>query len=372
MNSLFTLFQGQIKFFYEANSTHVYVHFETTFDVFIAQDLMKASNFEYFLPFNSQLRTSFSRSLLFATQICHLLVIVEPASSFDASYLSIFKALKILREKYLLKFLPKLLKNTPAASILTKEFRLCSPRLLFLFEKNGRPINDIASHEIELEDHIYEMLRTNFIITNNAQLSLFSVPKNKKFLYINLDAKLSSDPIVDSVDLLLKYIADDEDPADFQIKPYRGYSCEFHNDSTIKNIDTKKSRSFVALVQEHVDEAISQGFDDSISKYRGKSHFVKLPIAVWYETFKLVNKFDIPAMILIDWLLLSRQMHKIFIENAENSAFVAKDPDYVSFQRQKDCSFIILLFPVSESFFGQFPQCCRHRFTVIIFIIHCM
>lgn len=129
------------------------------------------------------------------------------------------------------------------------------------------------------------MLRTNFIITNNAQQSLFSVPKNKKFLYINTDSQLSSDSIVDSVDLLLKYIADDED---FQIKPYRGYSCEFHSDQAVKNVDTKKTRSFRALIQDHVDEALSHGFDDSISKYRGKSHFVKLPASVWYETFKLV------------------------------------------------------------------------------------
>lgn len=215
------------------------------------------------------------------------MVIVEPSSSFDASYLSIFKGLKILREKYLLKFLPKMLKNTPAGRYLSSEaVRLCAPRFLFFFEKTGRPISDIASHEIEMEDQIYEMLRTNFIITNNAQLSLFSVPKNKKFLYINLDEKLSSDPIVDSVDLLLRYIADEED---FQIKPYRGFSCEFHNDTTTKNIDTKKSRSFSGMVQSHVDEAISHGFDDSISKYRGKSHFVKLPVAAWYETFRLVN-----------------------------------------------------------------------------------
>lgn len=249
---------------------------------------MKASSFEYFLPFNSQLRTRFSRSLLFATQICHLVVIVEPSSSFDASYLSIFKALKILREKYVLKFLPKLLRNTPAGTYLSSESRLCAPRFCFLFETTGRPISDIASHEIELEDHIYEMLRTNFIITNNAQQSLFSVPKNKKFLYINTDSQLSSDAIVDSIDLLLKYITDDED---FQIKPYRGYSCEFHSDQAVKNVDTKKARSFRALIQDHVDEALAHGFDDSISKYRGKSHFVKLPASVWYETFKLVNIF---------------------------------------------------------------------------------
>lgn len=105
-----------------------------------------------------------------------------------------------------MKFLPKLLKNTSAGNVLNKEVRLCSPRFLFFFEKLGRPIDNLTSHEIEMEDSIYQMLRTNFIITNNSQLSLFSIPKNKKFLFVNTDEKLNSDPIADSLDLLLKYI----------------------------------------------------------------------------------------------------------------------------------------------------------------------
>ena len=257
------------------------------------------------------MRTKFARTLLFATQISHIVVLVEPSSSFDASYLSIFKGLKIIREKYVLKFLPKLLKNTAAGSYLNKEVRLCSPRFLFFFEKIGRSIdsNNLTSHEIDMEDSIYQMLRTNFIITNNAQLSLFSIPKNKKFLYVNTDENHNSDPIADSLDLLLKYIDGSDD--EFQYKPYRGYAVEYAEDEKTIDFDDKNKRSFLKLLQEHVDEAMSQGFDDSISKFRGKSHFVRLPLKLWFETFKF--------------------MHKIFIENPANANFEAKDPDYASF-----------------------------------------
>jgi len=220
-----------------------------------------------------------------------------------------FKALKIIREKYVLKFLPKMLKNTSAGSYLGKEVRLCSPRFLFFFEKSGRPISDISSHEIEMEDGIYQMLRTNFIITNNSNLSLFSVPKNKKFLYINTDEELNSDPIVDSVELLLKYIHSPDD--EYQTKPWRGYGMPYAHDKKTVDIDENKKRRFLNLLQDHVDEAIQHGFDDSIAKYRGKNHFVRPTMKTWFETFKF--------------------MYKLFVENPNNANFEAKDPDYKAF-----------------------------------------
>lgn len=271
--------------------------------------MIKSSDFDFFLPFNSQLRTRFAQLLLLATQICHIVIMVEPSPTFDASYLSIFKGLKIIREKYLLKFLPKMIKNT-ACSYLSKEVRLCSPRFLFFFEKIGRKVSDLTTHEIDVEDSIYQMLRTNFIITNNSQLSLFSIAKNKKFAFINTDEKINSDPIVDSLDLLLAYI-DGSNDDDFLFKPYRGYGVQYESDEKTADVDVDdKKRSFLNLLNEHVDEALQSGFDDSHVKYRGKNHFVRPSAKTWYETFKF--------------------MHKIFVENPRNPAFEAKDADYVS------------------------------------------
>lgn len=245
-------------------------------------------------------------------------MLVEPSSSFDVSYLPIFKALKIIREKYVMKFLPKILKNSSVGAQLGKEARFCSPRVLFFFEKSGRDsvAEDVTAHEIEMEDYIYAQLRTNFVITNNANNSLFSIPKNKKFLYINTDENINSDPIADSLDCLFKYIEMTTD--DLQISPYRGYGgVQYEYDEKTIDYEDKKKRNFIALLNEHVNEAIQgQGFDDSISKYRGKTHFVRTSMKAWFDTFKL--------------------MHKIFIENPRNGLFEANDPDYV----RARCSFI--------------------------------
>jgi protein SMG8 len=274
------------------------------------QDLVKKSDFVHFLSFHSDIRTRFARMLLLATQICHIVILVEPSSSLDTSYLSIFKALKIIREKYVLKFLPKLLKNTSIGSSLSREARLCSPRFIFFFEKAGRPIDSMGAYSIEIEDQIYQMLRTNFIITNNSQLSLFSIPKNQKFLFINDDETLNCDPVVDSLDLLLSYIENDNNEM-MQYKPHRGFGINYIQDIHNKDVDKKKKQSFYNLLMDFVDEAFNHGFDDSISKYRGKNHFVWPSAKSWYEIFKL--------------------MHTIFIENPLNESFEARDADYKSF-----------------------------------------
>jgi protein SMG8 len=120
---------------------------------------------------------------------------------------------------------------------------------------------------------------------------------------------LTSDPIADSLDLLLKYI-DGGPEEEFQYKPYRGYGIQHAIDEKTKDFDDHKEKSFLKLLNDHVNEAMQHGFDDSVSKYRSKNHFVRPPMKIWYESFKF--------------------MHTIFIENPKNSSFAAKDPDYVS------------------------------------------
>lgn len=51
------------------------------------------------------------------------------------------------------------------------------------------------------------------------------------------------------------------------------------------------------------------GFDDSLSKFRGKIHFVRPSVKSWFEIFKI--------------------MHKIFIENPDSPDFEPNDVDYV-------------------------------------------
>lgn len=61
------------------------------------------------------------------------------------------------------------------------------------------------------------MLRNEFIVVNNSNNSLFSIPANLRFVYYNLNDKLREDPLLKSVEMLHELIQkpnfaqDDED-----------------------------------------------------------------------------------------------------------------------------------------------------------------
>lgn len=110
---------GQISFYFdETNDKILYIHFQTTFDERImeqvlherfASDAATAADASTTdkrhhrrmepttVSFHSYLRTRFAQILLFAIQVCHIIVLVEPSNIFDTSYLNIFKALKVIR-----------------------------------------------------------------------------------------------------------------------------------------------------------------------------------------------------------------------------------------------------------------------------------
>lgn len=168
--------EGQITFYHKPGDEILFIHFETTFDNFCVEKMldewMNSGQFEQFMIFNSEVKTRFARSLLFATHICHVVVLVETGNNFDPSYLSLFKSLKVLREKHVAKFLPKLAKAANLPLALGKESRLCCPRFIFFFEnfpdEDGTSKEDISKFEFQVEDNIYKMLRNDFIIMNNT------------------------------------------------------------------------------------------------------------------------------------------------------------------------------------------------------------
>lgn len=126
---------GKITFYFKNNGNSLYIHFETTFDYYVQQKLLEQimdndntnKNNEFdgkddtdnsssatsnpgknldrerlksltnIMHFNSYVRTRFARILLFAIQICHIIVMVETSNIFDSSYISIFKSLKAIR-----------------------------------------------------------------------------------------------------------------------------------------------------------------------------------------------------------------------------------------------------------------------------------
>lgn len=113
---------GQIKFYFnESEGKSLYIHFQTTFDEKVMEQLLiermgkaaatveakdepaiqekrstKRRNSATH-SIHTVIRAKFAQVLLFAIQICHIVILVEPNNAFDTSYLTIFKALKVIR-----------------------------------------------------------------------------------------------------------------------------------------------------------------------------------------------------------------------------------------------------------------------------------
>lgn len=338
--------EGKITFYYKKSEKMFFIHFETSFDNIcmekMLQKFMENEDNGQFMLFNSLARSRFARMLLFATQVCHIIVFVETNISFDASLLSLFKSLKIIREKHVLKFLPKLVKNSNAGSFLGKDGRLCSPRFIFFFENypdgyDDKDTESISKLEFEVEDNIYKMLRNEFIITNNSSMSLFSIPGNKRFVYYNTDQTIRVDPLLQSINYLNELIEKSNVKNDFDdlddLRPFKGFGkpMKHYHDTDPPILPRENTREFLNLLREHVEEAIKDGFDDSMSKFKGKSHFVVPSMKAWFDTFKL--------------------LYKVFIENPDNPAFEANDPDYKAYLDNFN-----KIMDVDEEFFN---KCCE-------------
>lgn len=117
--------------------------------------------------------------------------------------------------------------------------------------------------------------------------SLFSIPRNKRFVCVNTDTTMRSDALFESINRLAHFITHkekssfisdtaDHSDSDDDIRPFKGFAKQLSRcksaDETFSN--NNHSNRLLHLIDEHVEEALQNGFDDSIAKYKGKNHFV--------------------------------------------------------------------------------------------------
>uniref|UniRef100_A0AAG5DQS6 Nonsense-mediated mRNA decay factor SMG8 n=1 Tax=Anopheles atroparvus TaxID=41427 RepID=A0AAG5DQS6_ANOAO len=353
-----TVTDGRVKFFFRPEGNTLFLHFDATFDNFVVMQLAEqmmsktVENPAHFIEFNSAIRTRFARVLLLALQVCHIIVLVEPSVSFDMSYLSIFKSLKIIREKYVLKFLPKLLKNANVGSFMGKECRLCSPRLIFMFNmpdsSETLDPEDQDNLETKVEDYVNKIFRNEFIITNNSAMSLFSVTKNRQFVFYNNLKSHRQDPLMDSIDMLSSYLnkqqktstgtlpEKDEQEIMDEVRPYDffGFPLKYHFNVNIDEFEDDNERSILGLINDHVIDGLENEFDENNigGRQKTKIHFALPSTHAWFEMFKY--------------------MYELFIENPNAPYYDAYDPDYKAFLENFHD-----IVDIDERFFGEI---CEH------------
>ncbi|XP_055837192.1 nonsense-mediated mRNA decay factor SMG8 isoform X2 [Episyrphus balteatus] len=225
--------EGQIRFYYTDSEDILFLHFQTTFDEFCMRGAMlkEMKNLQSgrHLSFQQYVRNRFARMLLFATQVCHIVVFVELGVSFDASLISIFKSLKLI-----------------------------SGTCLFALPGNKRFVYYNTDTKIR-EDPLLKSL-------NDLQRSFKTNNYFKEDNMSNMeDLRLFGSfgiPLVQNVDAHFK-------------------------------VETPKRNTFMNFLKDHIKEALQFGFNDGVSKFKSKSNFLVPNVKTCYETFKLLHNIFI-------------------------------------------------------------------------------
>ncbi|CAG9138202.1 unnamed protein product [Plutella xylostella] len=190
-----------IKCYWDERSNILYLHATTYLDAKqlteLACNLEEASKVSekdaddaHWLVASGDLASESCKIFALIFHLCHIVVLSSPSPVFDLGYLQLFKAIDAYRNE-LLPQTTEALASSGAGGTWDSHGRTCCPRLLFHFHRAPRQLrrNPAALKRLEhsVEDQLYFILRKARIITNVCAKSLFAIPKNEEFVYINAD-----------------------------------------------------------------------------------------------------------------------------------------------------------------------------------------
>ncbi|KAH8377433.1 hypothetical protein KR093_005432, partial [Drosophila rubida] len=266
---------GQIQCYYKPGTNTLLLHFLTTQDEAVMTELLLQQTSVQFDNFYEQMRCRFVRSMLLALHACHILVYVETSPTFDASLVTLFELLKFVREQQVQEFLPQLL----GENMLGGRGRLCTPRMLFLFE-NYPPEEEltreaISAYEFSTEDCIYDLLRQHNIVTDNPRSSLLALPNNKQYVFFNAFEQLRPDQLMNAIEQLQQTMLkpdakeEEEDLDILDLAPFEGFVKPYGMDYEAQENEEelyREQHNMWPFLQRHVQDALDGYFDEGSFK----------------------------------------------------------------------------------------------------------
>ncbi|EZA51583.1 hypothetical protein DMN91_010427 [Ooceraea biroi] len=267
-----------IEGYYNAKEKTVYLHLRGFLDshTLLAEydKFTEKQECKDFLSVWAHMRDKYARALLVLFHISHVIVLTHPTHTFDYSYVHLFRAMDIVRQK----ISPQLSDVLSSIHSLPKDWianvRPCSPRVLFYFESCPPIFQDpdgsanIKKLEHSLEDQIYQMLRKNRIVTNISSNSLFAIPANQEFVYVHTGSTESKDMLGYMARKLIQSCKVSSGGI-----TSRSLASSDSND-VLTDADTEnETRSFRLFLQQHIDLAFVKGFDDNVSRHSTPAYF---------------------------------------------------------------------------------------------------
>ncbi|CAG0881158.1 unnamed protein product [Cyprideis torosa] len=138
--------------------------------------------------------------------ICHIIVWIQPNSSFDLSCLETLRVLEKARHRFQSSVISLLRGTSGVSDAWCKYGRFCCPRVIFYFPNLdlSYDLEAIGKQKLQnaMEDKIYRVLRRDRHITNIAMNSLFALPADKHF--VALPSTYLPPPPVDFMEYILE------------------------------------------------------------------------------------------------------------------------------------------------------------------------
>ncbi|XP_075222842.1 nonsense-mediated mRNA decay factor SMG8 isoform X2 [Lycorma delicatula] len=292
-----------IEGYYDSSNQVIYLHLLGVYDTYIlvkhCYELSVELEEKGFLSVWTELKHKYSKALLFLFSISHILVLMHPSQGFDVSYIQLFRSLDAIRLKLQSAVGDIVSKVSGTGQDWVYTGRLCPPRVLFYFQrapavfkkKNTSGIGDsktvnVKKLEHSLEDQIYHVLRKSRVVTNVCANSLFAIPANQEFVYVEIENKIIEDwqaYLLNSMVDLCRHPNSNTD------QNHNSFGFEYFSASEREG---DSEHSFKNFLKQHIDQALNKGFDDNVGRHTtSSSHFVIPNVGTWFEVANNLFKF---------------------------------------------------------------------------------
>ncbi|XP_013167948.1 PREDICTED: protein SMG8 [Papilio xuthus] len=231
---------------------------------------VKDADAAHWLVAAGELAIESCRAMALIFHLSHIVILSLPTPVFDLGYLQLFEAIDGYRNELHLQT-KAALTDAKIGGTWESHGRPCCPRLLFHFRRAPAPLRKspaaLKRLEHSVEDQLYFMLRKTRIITNVCAKSVFAIPKNEEFVYINTEEETGSARDVSTLVRGLVQMCNGTEPETTSERP-----------------------SFRQFLQGHIDLAFGEGFDDNVGKYAMSTSFFELPSATsWRKAAQVLT-----------------------------------------------------------------------------------
>ncbi|XP_062606772.1 nonsense-mediated mRNA decay factor SMG8-like isoform X1 [Saccostrea cucullata] len=308
-----TFTKGDVECFYDVESQVIFLHLRSLNDVYrvasLCQRLVSEKSSKDFFSLWQKEEFRIAKTLLWMFGVSHLLLLSHPGSTFDITFVRLFRTLDNIRLK-LQHSVSDQLHGLPVSKDWSYNGRPCSPRVLFIFESccfdsstedsesatkgkllKGSPIKKLQ-HAIE--DQIYRILRKSRVITNISNNSLFAVPANQEFVYVHTERSEVTDPVAYYLEQLRLnstivkdsvFLRETDSPRSRSYQSNRKVNQGNGSSGSRSSSTTAHSKggnSFKEFLWQHIDMALGRGFDDNVGRNPVPSLFETVTAQTWF------------------------------------------------------------------------------------------